>query len=67
VHIEEITDSAYGFMAEGVSFKKNMMLIQPIHHGMIFESGFLDLQDCLGAKETAANCYEVLVGGAFGN
>jgi len=67
VYIEKIANSLDRFIAESISFEKDKILIQPVHHSMIFESGFLDLRDGLGAEDAASDCDEVLMGRAFGN
>jgi len=67
VYIEKIANSLDRFIAESISFEKDKILIQPVHHSMIFESGFLDLRDGLGAEDAASDCDEVLMGRAFGD
>jgi len=44
-----------------------VILVQPVHHGMVVESCFLDFGDSLCAEDAAAYCDEVLVGRSFGN
>jgi len=48
-------------VTKGVYFKKDVVLLQPIHHRGAFTGGFLDIADRLGAENATANCHLILV------
>jgi len=65
VHIKEMPNGADGFASKGISLNENMMISEPLHHGMRFQSGLFNISDSLAAKEMAANHDEVLMHRSF--
>jgi len=55
VDVEQKAHSADFCSAKGISFKVNMVAVQPFHHVVRISVGFLDVLDCAITKNDASD------------